>query len=114
MNKEKEEHLGTRIQEGRKKKFYTQSILAEKIGVTQGYLSELERGNELPGRDLLLKLSENLDFTMDYLCNGKNIAGVRSLRIEKAMKWLEEQDEETQNLALGYIESLREYLEKKK
>ena len=114
MSKEKEDHLGTRIRKGRVKKSYTQEILAEKIGVTQGYISELERGNELPGRDLLFRLSECLDITTDYLCNGDTQTTLRNLRIEKIMKWLDNQDEETQDLVIGYIESLKDYLENKK
>ena len=106
-------HLGSRVQELRKKKDYTQAELAEQIGITQGYLSEVERGNELPGRELLFQLSENLDATVDYLRYG-NPQMPQDVRILKAMKWIENQDKSTQDFVLNAIERLKDFLETKK
>lgn len=112
-NNETGEHLGTRVQELRCSKKYTQAKLAEQIGISQGFLSEVENGNELPGREILFRLSENLDTTVDYLRNGKEQTP-QDVRIRKTMNWIESQDKETQALILNAIDALRDYLETKR
>lgn len=111
-NNETVEHLGTRVQELRQGKAYTQAKLAEQVGISQGYLSEVENGNELPGRDVLFRLSENLDATVDYLRYGST-QPPQDVRIRKAMKWIESQDKPTQEFVLNAIDELKFFLETK-
>ena len=58
------------ITEQRKKKKITQGQLAEKLGVTQGAVSQWENGLSFPDVRLLVKLSEVLDCTVDELLKG--------------------------------------------
>lgn len=61
------EALGLRIREARKTKSITQEQLAEKIGVTSVYISEIERGNKMPSIPVLISIVEALDISADYL-----------------------------------------------
>ena len=59
--------MGDREKELRKKRRLTQEQLAEKIGVSLQYVSEIERGLSMPSMQVFLKLLEVLDASADYL-----------------------------------------------
>ena len=61
------EALGKRIREARKLKNMTQAKLAEIIGITDVYISEIERGNKMPSIPLFIAIVEALDISADYL-----------------------------------------------
>lgn len=62
--------LGGRIRELRG--FYmTQIEVAGRIGVTQGYLSALERGEKEPGAAVLLAISREFGKSVDWLLTGE-------------------------------------------
>lgn len=62
--------IGKRIRELRG--FYTsQAEFADRIGVTQGYLSALERGLKEPGATVLLAISREVGQSVDWLLTGK-------------------------------------------
>lgn len=51
----------------RKRKGYTQEALAERLNTSTRYLQKIENENAIPGRDLLVQLSNELGFSMDDL-----------------------------------------------
>ena len=53
--------IGARIKEVRNKKGLTQEQLSEKMEINPKYLSSIERGNENPTLNTLIKLSESLE-----------------------------------------------------
>ena len=57
----KKQMLGSRIKELRKRKGFTQEQLSEKMEINSKYLSSIERGNENPTLNTLIKLSEALE-----------------------------------------------------
>lgn len=61
------ELLGQRIREARLKKKYTQQRLAEKAGIGQMYLGEIERGAKMPSLRMFVKIVEALDISADYI-----------------------------------------------
>ena len=61
------EALGLRIREARKKLKMTQEQLAEKVGITDVYICEIERGNKMPSIPVLIAIVEALDISADYL-----------------------------------------------
>jgi len=62
--------VGKRIRELRG--FYvSQAEFADKIGVTQSYLSALERGLKEPGATVLLAISQEFGKTVDWLLTGE-------------------------------------------
>lgn len=69
--------IGKRIQEIRKKCGLTQERLAEKLSVSVGYISQLERGITRVNLDTLSNISSELDcdiiyFLTDVTINDKN------------------------------------------
>ena len=56
-----------RIRELRKQKGMDGKTLAEKVGVTPAAISNYELGQREPSYEMLLKIAEELDTTVDYL-----------------------------------------------
>lgn len=59
--------IGIRIREARKKKDFTQQMLADAIGVSEIYISQLERGMKLPSLALFIQIVTALDISADYI-----------------------------------------------
>jgi transcriptional regulator with XRE-family HTH domain len=49
----------------------TQAEFARRVGVTQGHLSRLERGEKEPGAGVLLAISQEFRKSVDWLLTGK-------------------------------------------
>jgi len=49
----------------------TQADFAQRIGVTQGHLSSLERGEKEAGAAVLLAISQEFGKSVDWLLTGK-------------------------------------------
>jgi len=65
--------IGRRIRELRG--FDTsQALFAKRVGVTQGYLSALERGAKEPGASVLLAISREFGKSVDWLLTGETAA----------------------------------------
>lgn len=62
--------MGVRIANRRKRMGMKQNILAEKIEISNNYLSGIERGKEKPSLEIILKISNVLQVTPDYLLLG--------------------------------------------
>ena len=59
--------IGKKIRECRKKAKMTQEQLAEEAGISPTYMSEIENGRKKAGRDVLCKIAEVLEVSVDYL-----------------------------------------------
>ena len=59
--------LGKIIKQYRKEKGYTQFEMAEKIGISEFYISALETGSRKPGRETLIKLSDEMNMPIEKL-----------------------------------------------
>lgn len=78
--------IGQRIQVRRKQRGYTQEQLADLMNVSIQMVSNLERGNKAIRIDNLIKLSEILEVSTDYILTGKETAddiGALTTRIEQ-------------------------------
>lgn len=64
--------VGQRIKELRTKLDFTQSELAEKIGMTYVQIGRYEKRGAMPSADVLKKLAEALNTTTDYLMSGSS------------------------------------------
>jgi len=58
--------IGSRIKEARKNKGITQEMLAEKLDVTIGYVSQVERGITKISLDLLARVSTIFELDIAY------------------------------------------------
>jgi len=61
------EMFGSRVQQLRKSKGWTQEMLAEKMDISTNYISGIERGIENPTFDMLINLSASLKVGMDEI-----------------------------------------------
>lgn len=59
--------IGARIRLARRDAGLTQEKLAEKIGVSTVFVSQLESGSRAPGLETLVKLSQTLHVSLDLL-----------------------------------------------
>ena len=50
----------------------TQEELAQRIGISQNYLSTVERGNVQIGSEILLKMSREFGKSMEWLLTGED------------------------------------------
>ncbi|MRH44957.1 helix-turn-helix domain-containing protein [Aquibacillus halophilus] len=58
---------GRRIKAYRKLKGYTQVKFANKLGVSVSIIGEVERGNRMPSDELLEKITDVLNISIDEL-----------------------------------------------
>lgn len=104
------EALGKRIREARKSKGFTQGKLAEKIGTSDVYISEIERGNKMPSIPLLISIVEALDISADYLLRDNISSGtpyVYNEFTERLDKLTPKQRKSALELLEVFIKSLR-------
>lgn len=59
--------LGIKVRKLREEAGYSQSELAEKVGVTQGFISHIELGIREPGLPTLRKIAAVLGVPVEYL-----------------------------------------------
>ncbi len=62
--------MGLKIREIRKRRKLTGEQLAEIVGITKGYISELENGKKTPGAGLVLRLADALKVEVFELYEG--------------------------------------------
>ena len=59
--------LGKKIKAARESYKYTQFQLSYLIGISQNFLGDIERGIKLPSLETLVKISNTLKVSLDYL-----------------------------------------------
>ena len=62
--------IGERIAHRRQQKGMKQRELAEKLNISNNYLSSIERGKESPSLEILVAICNELEVTPDYLIMG--------------------------------------------
>lgn len=67
--------LGERIKTRRLELGWTQDVLAQRAGISKGFLSDVENGKRSIGADTLLDLARVLGLTLDYLMTGQDSEG---------------------------------------
>lgn len=63
--------IGARIKQIRKSKNLTLKIFAFQLGISQSYLSEVERDLKKPGYELFYSLKTYFNISIDWLITGK-------------------------------------------
>ena len=59
--------VGIKIREARKPKDFTQQLLADAIGVSEVYVSMIERGMKMPSLSLFAQIITALDVSADFV-----------------------------------------------
>jgi transcriptional regulator with XRE-family HTH domain len=65
-------NIGKRIRFAREQNNLTRDVLAEKIGISKMYLSQLEKGQRHASLPVTIKIAESLNLSLDYLIYGDN------------------------------------------
>lgn len=76
--------LGKRIAKYRKKRAYTQAILAEKADISNNYLSNIEHNRSIPSLETLMSLCNALELTPNDLLIGTDSKDKQYLSTEMA------------------------------
>lgn len=97
--------IGARIKEQRRLKGYTQEDLAEKLEVSVGYISQVERGITRISLDLLAAVSTVLECDMAVLVTGSAMNREAYMRDEIGALFGQLNPREKQ-LTLGFMELL--------
>src|SRR3954454_24205609 len=64
--------LGDRIKQHRTERGWTQDVLAQKAGISKGFLSDVENGKRNISADTLLDIAKVLGLSLDYLMTGED------------------------------------------
>src|SRR6267142_5495058 len=64
------ESTGERIRKRRQELGWTQDTLAQKAGISKGFLSDLENDKRGVNADTLLEIAQALNLSLDYLMKG--------------------------------------------
>ena len=104
-----------RIRELREEKHITQIRLSTELGVAQETISAYEQGRHMPSVSTLIKLSNILDASMDYIMmksDTRNIIEVQSLSDSetKLLGFYKRLNSSGKEKALSYIEGLNDGL----
>lgn len=70
--------VGERIKKRRVELGWTQDVLAEKAGISNSFLSDLENGKRSVGADKLLDIARVLNLSLDYLMSGEDVEAPKS------------------------------------
>lgn len=63
--------LGQRIRDKRKERHESQQNFAENVGISQSFLSDIERDIQIPGGEVLLSISRYTGLSIDYIVKGE-------------------------------------------
>ncbi|MBE6542036.1 MAG: helix-turn-helix transcriptional regulator [Ruminococcaceae bacterium] len=69
------EDFGKRIKDARKRRGFTQEVLAEKVDMAPTYISDIERGIKTPSLNTLVDLIKELEVSADYVLQGSLDSG---------------------------------------
>lgn len=100
--------IGKRIKKQRKENNMTQEILSEKIDVTVGYVSQIERGFCKVNLDTLTKIAEVLNCDITLFLSGTSTLQPSYLKDEISAK-LEECTEKQKKMVLDFISLILKY-----
>ncbi|HQU05417.1 MAG TPA: helix-turn-helix transcriptional regulator [Acidocella sp.] len=59
-----------------------QAVVAEAIGVSRSHLANIERGNDLPGREVLVALADYYEVSLDWLSQRAGSVNAEGARAE--------------------------------
>jgi transcriptional regulator with XRE-family HTH domain len=85
--------LGTRISALRKAKNWSQSQLADQVGISYAQIGRYEIKGAQPQAEVLKKIADALDSTVDFLVNGDNTDKAKaSLQDAEVIRYFKEVD----------------------
>ncbi|HWM90552.1 MAG TPA: helix-turn-helix transcriptional regulator [Thermoanaerobaculia bacterium] len=101
-----QETLGDRIARLRRAKGWSQRELGSRTGSRGSQLSKYERGAYDPRPDLLSRIAEALETTLDYLVTGRETKTQRDARLRDLLPALENLPQEQRDNAVEFLTAL--------
>ena len=102
--------IGQRIQELRKEKGFSQTDLAEKVGISYAQISRYETKGAQPPAEVLSKLAQTLNTSVDYLIHGnaheKATATLNDAKLISYFKEVEKMPDEEKGTVLKVLAAL--------
>lgn len=110
--------LGSRIQYLRKHNNWSQTELADKIGVSKSQINRYENKDTQPPADILNKIAELFGTSVDFLINGnteeKAIAALKNSTLLQQFREVENLPDDEQQTVMKFLGAyLRDYKTKK-
>ena len=96
--------IGERIRSKRKELGITQNKLSEMIGLSEHYISKIERAVSKPRVDTLAAISKVLNISLDFLITGKTVNIENSETINKLLGTLYLMDEKDRIFISKFLE----------
>ena len=97
--------LGKRIKSLRQSRRMTQEELAEKMGISAKYLSSIERGQENPTLDTMIKLSDSLRIELEEVFTVSHEVSDPKLLRKSLDHLLKEADQEKLRIAVKLLKA---------
>lgn len=95
---------GDRIREIREELGWTLDTVADKTGISKGFLSDVETGKRDISSEYLLKIADAMGASVDYLLRGETSASASAK--QKPVQIPPELSEAAQQLKLSYAQTL--------
>ena len=97
------ELIGKRIARCRKRSRLTQSVVAERAGINNQYLSNIERAVSIPSVEVLMRLAMALDTTPDEFLVGTARSAQRWESIAQYLRTMDEKQLDTAESFLAWL-----------
>lgn len=100
--------FGARVKELRKQRHWTQKELANRVDIRFQLLNKYEGGQHIPPAETLIKLSEALDTTVDYLLTGNPVeeSPLANSTLFRRFKAIETFGEEDRTTVINVIDAI--------
>jgi transcriptional regulator with XRE-family HTH domain len=100
--------FGVRLKELRKQKGWTQKELAGKVGVRHTQLNKYECGLHTPPVEVLIKMAEAFNTSVDFLLTGNNLEStpLHNLRLIERMQKLQDFQEKDIEAILNVMDAM--------
>lgn len=79
------EKIGNRIREIRKPLVYKE--FAKKLGVSEGFICEIEKGIKKPSAEMLFAIAKKYGYSINWILTGRGPKYINSLDNEEKDKW---------------------------
>lgn len=101
--------IGKHLAELRKTKHYKQTELAEKLNVSQQVISNIERGISAPDIELLKKIADLYNISLDQLV-GRDFVATEVDGLEcQIISYIKQMDEKGKELSLVLVSQIVQY-----
>ncbi len=104
--------LGKRVKEYRKERKYSAEKLGELVGVTQSHITNIESGNTRASAEILLRIANALEISMDLLvCDSLNAKTHQKVRVAEYAHMLNECNAKETKVIVDTVKALKTSLQ---